>query len=221
MRSIIVLALLLCACSAPTTTNISIIEDRTDPHKVVLDSAIYNLFDLDQPQNGVHLRYQELYDVDIHHVHEFHLDGEYELLSNANVRQKQIEAFKADVGSLLRSDTSQFEHSSIWIPLMRELETLSKGEDEYDIYVLSDMKEHSDWMNLYQMEDVLRSRPERVREQFRTRIPVFERTDHLSLTIVYQAHDLSESASFRLLMDSLYLPLFNEAGIQTSIKGNL
>ena len=226
MKSIILLLplILLIGCDAfndPKEYATSVLYDSTgdtlpyDPESIITD------FNLDNdPLSGRLFRFSPLTDVDLNNVQEISIPGIVQWSSNDEERSDVIDEFKIGIRRIIPVPSSGFENSSLWIPLIQEIEHLHQlGADHSTLFVISDMLMHDDIMNFYddQTRSDLFQQPHFLRDQLRRYLPK-EKVSNLDVVIVYQPQGSDEKQFFRQMIDSVYTPLFEECGINLQTR---
>ena len=215
------------ACSPKEQRQDSILYDITqdeDPELVIdSESEIGRSDDIWQ---GRTVRFSTITDIDQNEVIELTLEEQIEFLSNSFDRQKEVDSFNTRLQRLCVTDTSLYNHSCVWIPTCQELSRLSKNNGaKSTLYLISDCKEHSDWVSLYDPVTIryLNSNPKKIRQLFASKIPNEIRADSkVNLVIVHKPNGMEDNAQFRLIVDSLYRPILEDSlGIPITIKAKL
>ncbi|MCC7452651.1 MAG: hypothetical protein IT222_00685, partial [Crocinitomix sp.] len=211
MKSIILLLplLLLIGCDAfndPKEYATSVLYDCTgDTLPYSPESVIKQLHLEDDPWSGRSFRFIPITDVDINPVEELKLPSATEWSSVLDERNDAIDSFTFRIRSVLPTPSPGFEKSSLWIPLMNEIEHLEKsGCDHSTIYFLSDMLMHDDILNFY--DDKTRSdlfkNPQALRDRLRRYLPT-DTISNIEVVIIYQPKGSDENQFFRQMIDSV------------------
>ena len=222
--------LMACTKSNDKGIVISVLEDTTEtdfiarPHP----DAIMPIFGFDNGLwHSVRFRYGSITSFSHNGRQEHFLDGATALLGNEIERKKEVSLFKQSVRATLEGpkDYSKGRFSSIWKPLVEELEALQKEREVPSVlYVFSDLRENNrEWFSLYRYEDMMRleNEPEGVKKLFLEHAMAIERYDpNIRVVVVYSPSTLEEDASFSLL-SQLYTSIFKELGIPISFVANL
>ena len=134
-------------------TVISIMRDVTEKHPSQIDPlSIHTQLNLrEHKHDGYTFRFVDLSDVSLNPVTEITLDASPMLLSNEMSRDKEIKQVEDSIAkALAQSDTSGRKHSSIYIPIAKELTVLRDSEADSKILVVySDLMENTPQLSLY------------------------------------------------------------------------
>lgn len=223
----ILVILILNACGGDQDTSsqaVSVLYDVTGDTLPYNSEGIVEQFSsTDELFSEKTFRFQELTDVDINEVQQAHLSSTNEWLSNHDDRKKEVQEFEDDIRSIQPVRKKSYERSSLWIPMWKEIEYLHvSGEGGKLLYVISDLKEHSSLISMYDPKTVsqIYAQPELVRTMLRPYILSESEVD-VHVVFIYQPKDNQDNQFFRQLIDSVYTPLFNECGIAISQKASL
>lgn len=224
----IVLALNVSCTNDTNTTVISVLEDTTEDDFLVRPKAeeILPLFDLDtDPWQGRMFRYGELNDLHHNGRSEVSIGHEHPLLGNELERRADVDAFRAQITTILDRTLNSLgkSHSTIWEPIVAELMELQGDTLQPAIlYVYSDLRENADWFSVYSYPDyLLKDRDiERVARLFLDRALSVRANGKVKVIVVHQPKDRREDASFSQMV-TLYRRIFNELQIPIEFVTNL
>ena len=137
-----------------------VLEDVTETDFIAQPSpeAMLSKLGLDHgPWQAVAFRYSTISDVSINKHFDTAIPAGYALLGNALERNKAVAKFKHDIDSVLtRTPSNKAKtHSSIWLPLIRQIEDLQNDTESHTtIYLFSDLRENSQFWSSYRTADV-------------------------------------------------------------------
>ena len=206
-------------------TSVTVLEDvtepdfKTHPHPdAVIDNYGFdeNLF------TSARFRYSSISSLNHNAEFEFYLEGESNLLSNELERREAIKDFETSVEKVLFSQNRNGYHkySSIWKPIVREIEKLQAYSGKRLLLVYSDLQENSKWFSIHKRKDLHRLIKQRgeVKEQFLAEAQAIKPSDSLlKVIVVYQPKTMIDDERFTRLAD-LYRSIFTELDIPISFK---
>ncbi|MCK8479050.1 hypothetical protein [Psychroserpens algicola] len=209
---------------------ISVLEDTTETDFIAkvdfknLTSA-YG-FENDMWQSAM-FRYGTINSLTLNERDETSIESEHSMLGNELERRQLVSIFKQDVEQILHKpkDYSKGQYSSIWRPIVQELEILQAyKEQKSSLYVFSDLQEnHPHWFSVYKSSDLklLKDSPEKVRDLFLKESMGIERHNpNIEVIVVYQPSTTHQDSDF-LLLKGLYASIFKELGIRISFTSKI
>jgi hypothetical protein len=227
---IMLLSIIITACAEQKNdVHISVLRDVTEADFVAQPTyeSIAPKFGLeDGLWHGVQFRYTTISDVQFNNLGSFGIEGESSLLGNALERKKTVDGFLKRVKQLLESDRSDIErgHSSIWIPLVREIVQHQKDPTtEATIYLFSDLIENSDIWSAYRPKDVklfdadFNTVKNRFLDEAHT---VLRNQGNVKVVVIFQPRGLEDDRTYQKMV-RLYTALFQELGISIEFIANL
>ncbi|SNS40248.1 hypothetical protein SAMN06265376_11430 [Dokdonia pacifica] len=224
------LGLLIASCtdSANQGRIISVLNDRTEYDFVIQPNSkmILPLFQLkDDPWQQLLFRYGELNDLEHNSRHEVSLEAEVALFGNEFKRRAKVKRFQKNVVTILdqTSDSTNYQNSTIWEPLVKELLILQRDTTQRVIlYVFSDLRENASWFSTYRYSDIqlLENNSKAVELLFLEKAQEIIPSAYIEVIVVYQPQTLEQDQSFKQ-MSHLYREVFNELGITISFVANL
>ncbi len=229
---ILVFGLMLSACtnSSDTGITISVLEDVTEDDFIARPqpNAVVSSFNFDSNLwQSAEFRYGSITSL-IHNKHDAcSITGENSLMGNEIERKGLVVDFKKDVRRILEQpkDFSKGQYSSIWEPIVRELEVLQKNMQNHStLYVFSDLQENNaTWFSVHRYKDlkVIKTTPNKVKDQFlKHATSIVCDNPNIKVIVVYQPKDMKQDASFSMLT-ALYTSVFDELGIDISFTAQL
>ncbi len=228
---ILVLGLMLSACtnSEHTGMTISVLEDVTEPDFVARPNAevVCTNFGLDDnPWQSATFRYGTVSSLVHNRRSELRLEGGTALMGNQLERDVEITKLHAGIDTILTAskDCEVHQFSSIWEPIVEELEYLQKDlQHQSTLYVFSDLQENSKWFSIHRYDDwkLLKTTPDKVKDLFLKQATSINRNNsNIKVVVVYQPANLKQDEIFSML-SALYSAVFNELGIQIEFTTNL
>ena len=222
--TIIPLALLLISCeiSSPKTTAITLLADRTDPviTKPSLND-IHPFLDLKaNPNTGVEITLQNIGHVDYNPLYRKHLKGST-LLENALQRQTDIKRFYTALDTMITQANTRiynYQSSSIIVPLVRQLDILSRSKNTNKIVILySDLAEFSDFFNIYDYSSHLKlqEQPLTVARLFKSKLSI-PKLHTVHLHIIYYPKTTPQNRTFHSMLQ-VYREVFKESGLNIHV----
>lgn len=134
-------------------TVMSVMTDITEKHTSQSDPThIYTQLNLREHKHDAYtVRIVDLSDVSLNPITQITLKASPMLLTNEMSRDKEIKQFEDSITiALTKSDTSGRSHSSIYIPIAKELSVLSESTSDTKILVVySDLIENTEHLSLY------------------------------------------------------------------------
>jgi hypothetical protein len=209
-----------------TTTEIVLFHDVTEEYISKPDAdEILSLFDLsaENKWNGFLFRYCTLSDVSYNRISETKIDPENMLLSNEIERDKKLKKFKAGVAEIIATnDTIGKSHSSLYLPLARQLNKLSQSKSDKRIVIIySDLMENDPSISFYDKKKfaLFESDPDSLEKLFDELQPL-QSLSGIEVYIVYRPSDVAKDAEFRVVSE-FYKKMLEQKGAQVTISANL
>jgi len=230
--SIILLGLMVSACTSiePKGRLVSVLEDCTETDfiaQVESDNIIPKFGLENDPWQSSVFRYGTITSLTRNRIEEVSLPNQNNLLGNELERRQLVKQFKQSVQQILEEprDYSNNQYSSIWKPIVRELEVLQSHTDKTStLYVFSDLFENShNWFSVYQYKDlkVLRDTPEKVVMLFLNEASsVIRHNLNIEVIVVFQPKNIQEDDLF-MMLSNVYTSIFQELGISISFISKL
>jgi hypothetical protein len=209
-----------------TTTEIDVLYDVTDAQLSQPDvEEILSLYDLQNKWDGAVFRFAKLTDVSYNQLAEAILEAKNEWLSNELERDKEIKNFKNEVAKIIaNSETGTIgkSSSSIYLPIARELNELSKSKaDKRVLVVYSDLMENTSDLSFYRKRDfeLLKSNPDQVRKKLE-KLTVLNSLTGIEIYFIYQPSETKGDQSFQTVTN-FYKKLFEDKGAKVTVSANL
>lgn len=231
---LITLALLGCVAGLAWTQlpksnsiEVSVLRDVTDSELAKPDiHDLYTLFELeDDKWNGGKFRFANLSDISLNYTSEIELQPEQALFSNEIEREAKLETFRTGIESILSKageDSIGRTHSSVYEPIARELEQLSKSKSGKRILIVfSDLLENKRDFSMYRNQNPAGEKPDAdlVLREFTIRHPLPSLTGIVVYFIFQPANERQDEAFQN--MSGIYQKLLGEKGATVYIKANL
>lgn len=227
---IMVIGLMISACTDSENSNIviSVLEDITETDFIATPDAenIMTQFGFESDLwRSATFRYGRINSL-IHNSRDLvSLAQEEALLGNELERRRLVTNFNKGVEDILNKpkDSSIYNHSSIWLPIVGELKVLQKDSiSESRLYVFSDLQENTRWFSVFRVVDIhlLESKTDALVEIFLSKSEGITPSTLIEVIIVYQPKTIAEDELFQKLKQ-LYLRLFSRLGISIKFTANL
>jgi hypothetical protein len=225
--SLTVIIFFACKSEAGKTREIVVIRDITDSNLSQPDAEqILSLFKInDEKWDGASFRMLTLTEVSYNQVYEISLPQENEWLGNEFERNKKIEAFKHAITNEINKNDSQNigrNQSSIYAPLARELNHLSRNRaDEKIIVIYSDLMENSPTLSYYKPQTLekLNTQPSTIQKTLESIEPLTD-LQGIQIHLIYQPQNTKEDTWYRTT-SAFYKKLFESKNALTEISANL
>jgi len=223
-----VIGMISCTASKPFTTEIAVLRDITDRQIAQPElSEIITLINLSENfmWNGAVLHFGDLSDVSYTPKATAKIEAENEWSSNELARKKEIEKFKNEMKEILSNasmDSTGKNHSSIYLPIARELNMLSKSSAQKRVLlVYSDLMENDMNVSLYSKENfqMLQSHPKDFKKLLEKRLPI-QSLNGVEVNFLYQPANILEDEQFKIVSE-FYKNLLEEKGAQVTVSANL
>mgnify|MGYP001446102737 CR=1 FL=1 len=210
------------------TMVMSVLEDITEPDFIASPdpNIIIDRFDLGNDiWKSAHFRYRKISQLDYTPLDEIVLPLGNELFENSLLRNKKVSSFKNRIIEVVTKEKDTFlqTHSSIFNPILRELQALSKlTADRKELIVFSDLKENSNFYSWYLSRDykILNENPDLVVEKFLQQVPQDFDVSGVSLQIIYIPYDAKDNQEFMKLV-KVYKEVFRRLKIPLTISANM
>lgn len=227
---IMVFGLIISACTDSENSNsvISVLEDITETDFIARPGAqnMIKQFDFETDLwRSATFRYGRINSL-IHNSRDLvSLAQEKALLGNELERRRLVTNFNKGVEDILNKpkDTSIYNHSSIWLPIIEELRILQKDSiSKSKLYVFSDLQENTRWFSVFRVKDIhlLEYQTDDLVEIFLSKSEGITPSTLIEVIIVYQPKTIAEDELFQKLKQ-LYLQLFSRLGISIKFTANL
>ena len=227
---IMVIGLMISACTDSENSNtvISVLEDITEADFIATPDAenIMTQFGFESDLwRSATFRYGRINSL-IHNSRDLvSLGQEKALLGNELERRRLVANFNKDVEGILNKpkDSSIYNHSSIWLPIVEELRVLQKDSiSKSKLYVFSDLQENTRWFSVFRVKDIhlLESQTDNLVEIFLSKSDGITSSKFIEVIVVYQPKTITEDELFQKLKQ-LYVQLFSRLGISIKFTANL
>ena len=211
---------------APVTTEVTLLRDITDPVMSAPSSnEIFSLFDFSNKEkwNGAVFRFLDITDVSLNSVSQISIPPENKWLSNEPERDRQIRKFEDSLNSIVSNTENVGKmHSSVYIPLSRELARLSQSKSQERILIVySDLMENNPGLSFYRSNEfsILENNPDSIRKTFERWQPL-PPLSGIEIDIVYHPKDVSTDAAFKVV-SAFYKNMLEQKGARVTISANL
>lgn len=216
-----------CKLNMPsTTTELIVMRDVTENQLAVLSAEeIYLLTHLTDKWNGATVVFTDLTDVSLNNVKEINIAPANNWLSNEPERDREVAKFKTQLFLLVSSfqqDTVGRSHSSIYLPIARELNKLSKSNADKKILVIySDLMENEPDFSFYSKEkfQLLKTNPDSVENIFSHEQPL-NSLSGIEVHFVFQPKDAFADAQYKLVF-AFYKNMLEKHGATVYLGANL
>lgn len=209
----------------PPVTEAVVLRDITDSLQAQPQAdEIVSLYGLEQDKwSGAIFRFVDLTDVSFNRVSEIKLTSANRWLSNEPEREKEILHFKAGIAEILSAKNQIGRtHSSIFLPITRELNFLSQSKADRKILVVySDLMENSPDISFYNPKTfrLLQSNPDSLKIFFE-KMQSLSAYNRIEVHFIFQPKDSAQDTEFKVVSE-FYEQLLEEKGAQISISANL
>lgn len=228
---ILVFGLTMSACtnSEQTGVRISVLEDFTETDFIAKPNAdvFRTKFGLENdPWQSANFRYGAISSLIHNKRMQTGLSGGTALLGNQLERDAEIAKFYADIDTVLTSikQTNKHQYSSIWKPIVEELQYLQKDTmNVTTLYVYSDLQENNgNWFSVHRYEDLrlLQSNPNKVQELFLQQASGVRSSSNVKMVVVYQPQTMKQDSMFSQ-MRQVYTAVFKQLGISIEFVSHL
>jgi hypothetical protein len=199
---------------------ISVLEDQTEEDISHFNpSDIHKGFEVDENQwLGYSYRYQSLTGSDYNKIKEAKLEAENQLFGNSLEREKKVKQFKALIESSQINNQEEHTSSSIFLPLVTEIEYLHTHypTSSCTILLYSDLRDHNDWISWYHSST---KNNEKTKRKYLVHLPKIAEGNKIELRIIYTPTP-NENKQFREII-SLYESLCKQMHIGFSVGASL
>lgn len=219
----------LCGCSAPEsrTEVYSILHDTTDPLLSVPDTdELVRSMDTTDPDKTIVIRYGNISDVDYNKVEELvRPRQQIGLLANQVVEKKKQRQFEKELQSLFqeRDSLEPASHSSIFVPIVRELKFLASLPDASikHLIIYSDLIENSDLVSFYHPEGMrlLNHHQDILLKMYMEKTKTIPPISNIRVQVIFIPKNQTENTQFRKIQE-LYQKVFDELNIPIVFSAN-
>jgi len=217
---LVMILLSSCEITAPKTTALTILADRTDP--AIAEPHIEDVLPLltleATSKMGVDLRFQNIGDVDYTPVYPLLLPVAG-IFDNTLQRKSDITRFIASVDTLMAQQNRAeyyYQHSSILFSVVDHLVKLKEGNADFKYLILtSDLAEFSDLFDSYANMDIVLRDPDKVVSKLKSQLDI-PNLREVILYIKYYPSTPSTNRSFKAWC-RVYQSLFKESGLKIRI----
>jgi len=210
------------------TVENSVLRDETDKQLAEVSAdAIYKqfgLFDRNAKWNGAEFRYSTISDVSFNKVTVASIPSKDPWIDNVINRDIQLETFRNEVFKPFVSvfDTGSKSHSSVYLPIARELKRLSESKSQVRrLFVYSDLMENRPDLSFYTESEfkMLSEHPEYVLKKFEEWLPL-PNLEGIEVHFIYQPKDTDADLSFQVVSE-FYGQMLEAKGAKVVIQANL
>lgn len=220
----------LCGCTAPEsrTEVYSILYDITDPLLAVPDAReLVRAMDITDLHKTLVMRYANITDVDYNKVEELvRAPQQTGLLANQVREKKKQRQFEKDIGVLFggRDSLEPASHSSVFLPIVRELRYLASLPKEHtkNLIIYSNLMENSDLISFYRPQGIylLDYYPEILLERYMEKTKGLPQMSNIQVQVIFIPREQVENARFRKIA-GLYQKVFDGLNIPIVFSANL
>jgi len=212
----------------PTTSDLVVLRDVTERQLATPDAAeILALCDLsgNKKWNGARLTFSDVTDVSYNEARRVSIEGANQWLSNEPERDKEIRDFTNQLNGVitaLAGDTIGRPHSSIYLPIARQLALLSASKAARRILIVySDLMENDPGMSFYDPSWSLRlqSDPDSVKKVL-DRWQALPPLTGIDVYLVFRPKNATEDGQYRIA-SGFYQHLLEAQGARVHIGANL
>ena len=170
-------------------------------------------------------KFQNLSDVSYNQRSQVRIEPQSKWLSNEMERQGEIKKFKIAIESKLEqipSNTIEKENSSIYLPIVRELNQLSQSKSDRRILVVySDLMENTPEFSFYRKGDfeLVKNQPDSLQKRFEKEL-LISPLGGIEIYFIYQPKDIKSDGRFQLISE-FYRNLLESKGAKVTISANL
>lgn len=204
------LALIVAGCGAPTTDQHSILVDITTPGAEMPDStSIKNSLAIQEDKwAGTSFALATISDVGYNPKCECKIAPASSLLDNLVERNHEVRQFWNCYRSAwkLLNDTLGREHSSVFQPIVYELELLlGSPATTKNLVVYSDLQEHSSVFSVHDPQDfaLLKKNPKAVLERLEAKTPIPSSLAGITIQFIYRPLHPDDDERFSLMANLL------------------
>lgn len=225
------IALSLTSCESPKckTTDISAMADVTEPLLIWPDAKeLLSLYELEKNQmNGAAFRLLIINDVSQNRQLHLSLPAvESSLTMNRFERKEEIErfekAFVDSIASLTKDTVVGRSNSSVYLPMVRELERLAQSSAERRVLIVySDLMENTPSLTFYDKRTLalMRTDPDRLKTQLQAQSPLAN-LEGIEVHFIFQPKNALADETFRLV-SGFYKSLLESKGAIVRTGANL
>lgn len=221
-----ILTYIMFGCSKPRTSETFVLVDTTDNHIPLPEIAEVkkSLAVTDDMWNGSKFSLETISDVSYNGVHECYLKPQSQLLGNLIERKKQVESFLHCFESAWDglNKPGHRDHSSVYLPLVRALEQLSKSSSSSkSLLVFSDLEEHSSLFSVHNRKDfaLLEQDPAAVLSRLASKNPLPNSLAGVSVSFIYHPKDQVDDLKFSLMAE-MFENALQDRGATVTIGGS-
>ena len=205
---------------------ISIMNDVTEKHSTLLEpQSLIPQFKIKENKfEGYTFRLINLSNVSLNPVAQYSIEASPMILSNEIKRDSEIKQLEDSIILNLSnslSDTSGRSHSSVYLPIAKELTTLSLSEADTKILVVnSDLMENTQQLSFYDRLsfEKLHSNIDVIKNKFEKSYSI-PNLKGIQVYLIYQPTSTSTDTAFKLI-SQVYKQLLTEKGAEVYIQAN-
>ena len=213
--------------SVPQTTEVVVLRDVTEKNLLEPNpDEILGLFDLtNNAYSGAHFRFANISNVSYNVEQQVKIEATGKWLSNELDRQKEIEDFQNGVKKILadaKSDSIGRSHSSVYLPIARELIRLSQSKSGRCILIIySDLMENTADISFYDKKtfNLLQSNSQILKNIFEKEEPL-PSLEGIGVYFIFQPTTEENDTAYRVVSE-FYKTLLEDKGAKVSIRTNL
>ncbi len=216
-----------CTSVKPTTTEIVVLRDVTEK-SIAKPNAdeILSLFDLQNNQwNGSNFSFGNITDVSYNPINEAKINIQNQWLSNELEREKEIKNFKNRATKIIENsnkDTIGKRNSSIYLPLVRKLNQLSRSNSQKRVLIIySDLMENTKELSFYNKQTIkiLKTKPESIQTQLE-QMQQIQDLKGIEIHFVFQPVNPESDSDFKIASE-FYKTILQNKGATVTISANL
>jgi hypothetical protein len=200
---------IMCGCSSPATSDVAALVDVTSEHVRVprLDEIKSRLAISQDRWAGSTFTLEAISDLRYNARHECKIESSSSLLGNLPKRNKEVTQFWNCLESALNQfeDSAGRDHSSIYLPMMRELDRLVHSTAATRILlVYSDLQENTPGVfSVHEKRDfaLLKKEPEAILEKLATQARIPDSLSGIEVHFVYQPMNVGDDERFSLMAE--------------------
>lgn len=221
---LVILGLTACQDLPTSSQAIVVMYDRTSVETIETPTSddIWKLWDREeQPNDAVYFTYQNIGNTDFNKDIRVELTSHTDPYANEVERKGTVDQFASDVELLIEEQNQlvfEFQHSSIFRPLVKQLDALSKKDvDNKTVLLYSDLEEHSEYLSWYNHADkkLIQNDPEAAALKLTERLSIPDLSG-ITLRIIHYPKTTEANTNFNTWID-LYRIAFRDSGLTIHI----
>ena len=207
-------------------TRVVVMNDVTDSlvSPVNMEALIHYIDLKTDPWQSVNVSYLEITDMGNNPVRQARIGSKISWFSNELDRKAEIRGFETrvrDLGGKAKADHKGLDHSSIYLPLANQLNTLAQSEAKYKVLVLQSDLMENDILSFYDTAtwSTLEKEPEKIVEKFKERQPLAN-LDSITVYLVFRPVDRVADQKYQVV-SRLFKLMLQQAGASVEIQSTL